>query len=590
MGRFSLENVDEDLDDSNSLVPSSSVDNHQHHHRYDYNENPFPYDDGGTGSPLWIVNDEEIRNDMNNDKHLKRHWVRHMVLIGVIVLLQKYLPPPPPPNDTWHEYISTSTESIMSTAMNMVALTFYITHGCVVNLKSDVTLHIQTWKSRYQQDGLHHLLFFRINNDSTSRTSTSSIWNGDYTPSCSVQSNMEYHSIQQYLSKRIVGQNPSIHIIAEAISSSWQSSNRPLSLLLTGPIGVGKYKTVKLLSRMMIIKDNGDGSTLDDRTSDASNCWNERTVPSCQHAILEMNGFDYALDYYNGNEHDTQMTGQKNMVDMILYHIHQRQGKGAVILIKHVEQLSDSHRSDLIRIMQSPTVVTFQKQNLNTMFYKTYTQFLGITEVSKEVEISLQNCVFLLTTDVGTKTIFHAIRDGSHQMDSIQNRIRQDLKHDLGQYFHMVDYVIPYGPLQFSHMKSTLDMEIKDMNCVFQQEMGHGIQITDQALHFLAGPRMIEYIEVPYTDASSTKQDSSFVFAADGGHALPIKAIESVVHKAVQNVPFRSQHDFVRIDYRSDDDILILERCNNDNSSDRNDPFCFDQRELSVHDLLVKQK
>lgn len=583
MGRFSLDD-DEDLDDYNSIVQSSSIHNHN---RYDYNENPFPYDDGA-GSPLWIVNDEKIRSDVNNDKHLKRHrfWVRHMFLIGIIVLLQKYLPPPPPPNDTWHEYISTSTESIMCTAMNMLALTFYITHGCLVNLKSDVTLHIQTWKSRYQQDGLHHLLFFRTNNDSAS---TTGIWNDDDTLSCSVQRHMEYHSIQQYLSKRIVGQKPSIHIIAEAISSSWQSSNRPLSLLLTGPIGVGKYKTVKLLSRMMMSKDNENGSsTWDDLTTHTSNCWNRRDVPSCQHAILEMNGFDYKLDYYNDNELGTQMTVQKNMVDRILHHIHQRQGKGAVILIKHVEQLSDSHRSDLIRIMQSPTVVTLQKQNLNTMI-KRYQQLLGIKEVSKEVEISLQNCVFLLTTDVGTNTIFDAIRHGSHQMDSIQQRIRQDLKHDLGQYFHMVDYVIPYGPLQFSHMKSALDMEIKDMNCVFQREMGHGIQITGEALHFLAGPRMIEYIEVPYTEASNTKQDSSFVFAADGGHALPVKAIESVVYKAIQNVPFRSQHDFVRIDFRSDDDTLILERCNNDNSSDINDPFCFDQVKFSVHDLLVKQ-
>jgi DNA polymerase III delta prime subunit len=539
------------------------------------NENRIP-NEVNTSDSLYPIQLRSFRNNEWTHRDVpveRRRWSRHIFVICILIVFQKYLPPPPPPNDTWHDYISNSTESIMSVAVNALALTYYITFGCFINIRSDVILHIQHWKQRYKQDGMIQIL----NNMKNSRKD-----HGSY---CSFQS-MDLHTIEKYLFKRIVGQHSSIHIIAEAVSRPWQSSNKPLSILLTGPTGVGKYKTLKLLSHMML----GGNETWSSSTIDDVPCWIDSS-PSCQHVILELNGFDYALDNEDGHSNiHNHGNGQKNsMVDRILHHIHQQQGNGAVILIKHVEQLSESHRLDLIRIVQSP-MVKFQKKDESSMIRK-YEQILGFPETFhfEDIELSLQNSIFLLTTDVGTKRIFDVIREGSNHIDDIQNRIRQDIKQDLGSYFHTVDYVIPYCPLQFSHMKSALEMEIKNMNCTFQREMGHGIQITEQALHILVSPSIVEYIEVPYTLSSSiTKNvDSSFVFAAHGGHGLAVKGIQNLIVKVMRNVSFQGPNEFVRIDVRSDDYILILERCRVNEMSDGNEEFCFDRWEFHINDLMI---
>lgn len=611
MGRFSIQDEDgEDSDgDENELVHNdtlairqrpSVVEQHDCHQ-----ENPFlrhlpsnrnaeelqnEMGDSNVNyinGPIHPTQLRSFRNDIwphphhyHDDDVPVRRWSRHMFVICIIIVLQKYLPPPPPPNDTWHSYISNSTESVLSFGLSTLALAYYVARGCFLNIQSDVSFHIQTWKKHYKEYGLIHILFYNMEGTLKDHTST-----------CSFQS-LDEHTIHRYLSKRIVGQHSSINIIAEAISSlAWQSSNKPLSLLLTGPTGVGKFKTLKLLSHIMLAKDGSlDSSILEGDIS----CWNYPSSP-CQHAILELNGFDYALD--SKDDPNVHQNIQKNsMVDRILHHIHQQQGKGALIIMKHIEQLSKSHRLELIRILQS-SKITYQKKRKRSMI-RTYEQMLGFTESldMEDTEISLQNSIFLLTTDVGTKQIFDAIRAGLNHIDDIQNRIRQDLKNDLGSYFHMVDYVIPYGPLQYSHMKSALEMEIKNMNCTFQRKMGHDIQITDEALHFFASPSMVEYIEVPYTlsyssssssSTTRTNTDSSFVFAAHGGHGLPLKVIQSLVDEMLDSVSFQSQDEFIRINVRSDQDTLVVEKCRVTDKSDENDDFCYDHIEFHMNNLVA---
>lgn len=521
-----------------------------------------------TNDPLNPMQLRSFRNNKWVHRNVpveRRRWSRHIFVICILIVFQKYLPPPPPPNDTWNDYISNSTESIMSVVVNALALTYYITYGCFTNIRSDIILHVQHWKQRYEKEGMIQILNNMRNNKK------------DYGSYCSFQS-MDLHTIQQYLSKRIVGQHSSIHMIAEAVSRPWQSSNKPLTLLLTGPTGVGKYKTLKLLSRLILGENETRNSSIVDENV---SCWMDSSS-SCQHVILELNGLDYALDYENGQNN--------SMVDRILHHIHQQKGNGAVILIKHVEQLSESHRLDLIRIVQSP-MVKFQIKDESSMLRK-YEQILGFPETLHvdDIQLSLQNSIFLLTTDVGTKRIFDAIREGLNHINDVQNIIRQDIKQDLGSYFHMVDYVIPYGPLQFSQMKSALEMEITRMNCTFQREMGHGVQITEQALHILASPSIVEYIEVPYSLSSSTKKnlDSSFVFAARGGHGLPVKVIQNIMNKVMRDVSFHGPNEFIRIDVRPDDFILILERCRVKDMGDENEEFCFDQWEYHINDLMIQ--
>ena len=58
-----------------------------------------------------------VHNDLQNIR--KKQYMRHCFLILIILLLQRYIPPPPSPNQSWNEFLSSSTDSAFSTIQHI---------------------------------------------------------------------------------------------------------------------------------------------------------------------------------------------------------------------------------------------------------------------------------------------------------------------------------------------------------------------------------------------------------------------------------------------------------------------------------------
>jgi hypothetical protein len=353
------------------------------------------------------------------------------------MVMQRYLPPPPPPVDSWGEYISHSTQGMKSTIANLMALTIYIVTGCLRNINQDLGMVIRS------------SILFRQNKTTTSIS--------DECIPCplKVPINIESYDesvewIRNILQDHTVGQITAIDILSKALAK-WNTSlpmmmhgpsqeeldededtnrdendkrrKRPLNMIFAGSDGVGKYQVAKQVAELLIhecqpnCKDPSSAGFHEDRNR-----------------ILRLQGINYALN---------DESGAKSLIRQILSHVHKYANEGVVVIIRHVEDLGHAAKQELVRLLGKQSVSFLVDDDTGSAMVngvsvansKFLESFLFGEEkkfsvpTRKEVVVRLDNCIFLLTTDLGTDKIFRGLRNSAHE--STGRLLEQGVTHEL---------------------------------------------------------------------------------------------------------------------------------------------------------------
>lgn len=207
---------------------------------------------------------------------------------------------------------------------------------------------------------------------------------------------------------------------------------RPISLLLTGPDGVGKSETAFLLSRLLFADcDLPMSSSLQQNDALSSHFHKNDSV-------LILHGEDYITKSTTGDVEDTPVGGYDihdndfNKIDYpppqpssstlesprellrntIVHHIHSQRYKttGSVIILTGIEQINDATTLDVFsEILNSPSGAT-----------------LSLTPTASDDElssltVSLDRLLIIFTTDLGTDQLFRLIQQTEGNENQIPN-------------------------------------------------------------------------------------------------------------------------------------------------------------------------
>jgi len=502
-----------------------------------------------------LLYDEHIQVRRRNDGSKKKcvYW-KQCAFIVLLILMQRYLPPPPPPVASWGEYISYSTQGIKATITNLVALTIYIVTGCLRNINEDVGSAISS------------SLLFRQTKHSTGISD-------EYIP-CPLKVSINSESydasveaIRGTLQSNVVGQHMAIDLISKALAmwnislsemhgssheldekNKRENSNRrkrPLNMIFVGSDGVGKYEVAKQVGELLTRHEcQSDGRYSPNFGYD-------------ERRILHLQGINHALN---------DESCAKSLIRQILSHVYRHKNEGAVIILRHVEDLSHAAKLELIRLLSKPSVSFLVEEddvtakvgansNLLERFLLHEEKTLPIL-TRKEVVVRLDNCIFLLTTDLGTDKIFRVLRNPALEstglvLEQVTSDIEKEIKGFLGVNFEIFDAIVPFWPLQFVAVKDIIKSNVN------KRVSRYKIQLMDSALDYLAGPSNVDYMELKMT---GTGDVDSFIFATRGGHDLGHEPLIRYIEEKLEDDVFHHDDEVTRIGYIGDD-TWTMEQC-----------------------------
>ncbi len=339
-----------------------------------------------------------------HEKNKKWNPLKPLCVLFIIMILQRYIPPPPPPNQSWTEFIVRSTESCMYTTQIVCNLVMYISQGCLQNMYADISYHF----ARTTQDtnikmsctlslpsvnGMH----YDGKNSSANKPSAEEEIEED-----------SDNIIENRLMSRIAGQDFVIRNIAEKLKD-WNKQHtnveindtkrQPLSMLLTGPKGVAKYETALSLADILL------------HQCDSS--YESTGVESMYNRILTLEGIDYALDASQTNNSESYAP-TSSLVTNILEHIHNHQGSGTVIIIKHLENISPRNKQELLHLLHQSKVrfspkSTRMKHDDNMSFGRKSPFFEVNNGMGSPIEINLKEVAIIATSHIGADKIFKVL-------------------------------------------------------------------------------------------------------------------------------------------------------------------------------------
>ena len=365
---------------------------------------------------------------------------KQIAFLMFLIALQHYMPPPPPPCDTWADYISHSTEGFKATLTNFGTLTWYIVSGCFNNMQRDGKLkfHAMLLSEKEGNVNLRCPILLALPKSSDSFD--------------------VLDAIQTRIKDKILGQDSAIEAISRALTM-WDSGDtkrgtiidtdtvkdndndnfdydetesgarRPLNMLFTGSHGVGKHEVAKLVAEIMI------NTCRIESFRDHISC----AIPECNRdnsdGILDLSGIEYALD---GEDNE------RALIQRILDHIHtwggrDSRGAGAIIILRHVENLSMGAKLELVRLLSKQNVIFTPAKTMEDDKIGSFGSMFGMKNDfrnGKKVDIRLDNSLFIMTTDLGADKIFSGLRNHVIQArvlhDTVQVEVEQDVKRHFG--------------------------------------------------------------------------------------------------------------------------------------------------------------
>lgn len=461
MGRFS---VDSDSEDEASISQENTLDimrreNHSRSRPFVCGHNNGSY--GHPSQPQLNQNENVIRSaysghdiylshpnylhvmhhqrQHSNNRCSRNYW-RHILLIIMLIILQLYAPPPITPFDSWMEYINHSIEGFGSTLTNLSALGYYVVSGCWNNIRQDSVTKINgIFSSKTEEHKICPIILPK----------------GD--------ESFRIQSIRDRMGESIVGQSNAMDLISRALAD-WDiplhdaadgvnkpgkiaTSSKAMKIMFSGPDGVGKFEVAKRVASLLLDACKVE-SIMDDDDDNNNNLPCKCKAASDEDnrvRILNLEGIDFAL------EGDSK----ENFIRQILEHIHGFNGAGAVVVIRHVEHISQDTKLELIRLLSKPSVsfaITppiVTKVSQTTTIWKKYISDADgqkSQNAKKQVDVRLDNCVFLLTTDIGTDKIFSGLRSHGLKDANLWDELHRAVENDVLSHFgHVKVRGVPPG-------------------------------------------------------------------------------------------------------------------------------------------------
>ena len=431
-----------------STVPYSSIMSPtSYHNRHDRIPQSIctQFGDDQTLNPTSnVYRSDDDFGEANRQRSNFNYYIKHGCIILIMLLLQHYIPPPPPPNHSWRDFVSNSTESFVTTVQSVIALTAYISSGCVHNIYGDVKTVISSAFTHNYHHHHHHTdtdtelsgnqgnncrLFIPLEGSSSNVISDGTPNNNSINNSHLGENTNNDEDLVEYLLKTIHGQKEAINNTVKKLYQ-WNDKKKrqPLSILLTGSNGVGKYKTASQLAHYFLSQcgsnDNGE------YYSPLSN------------GLLILSGLDYALEN-DLNQKDDLICHHQDIVPKILNYLYKRNGAPAVILIKHVENIAHSQQLELFRLLKQskvkfqPVEMINKKSLKHDQGWRSLNQYANVDEGEETfVEINLENVAFIATSDEGTNKLFEVISksDGIHD-DMLYEEVNKSVQHEVNKVF-----------------------------------------------------------------------------------------------------------------------------------------------------------
>ncbi|MBT3316674.1 ATP-dependent Clp protease ATP-binding subunit [bacterium] len=268
------------------------------------------------------------------------------------------------------------------------------------------------------------------------------------------QNNEQIHRFQKQMNRMVVGQETASHTIADSLSrlvAGIQDSERPLlTMMFTGPTGVGKTETVRCLAETIF----GDR-----RAFTRINCQEF----SAHYNISKLLG---SPPGYVGGEIRPQLA-QENLDKHHVKSIENGSG-----MISEVD--SHLHRMYPVDSEKKMSIILFDE--IEKAHPKMWNTLLGILEdghlvLANNEEVNFTNAIIILTTNVGSNIISEELTQShigfssgidSEKMDrDIEEAVQREAKKVFPmEFLNRFDNIIPFNTLKHDHLCKILDNQI----------------------------------------------------------------------------------------------------------------------------------
>lgn len=432
-------------------------------------------------------------------------WSFVAVIVGI---LAKYIisraPPPPPPAaatlaSTWREYFSSS----VSDATQNVA---YVLSAIAVEIQYD-----------YSRLFSHQC---RLVFPEAIVSGVGDSFDGE------MQGSVLSSPIEDFLLKEIVGQDTAIRIVARGLDYWAESSqlvaakgshgavpvhaseSKPYVIVFSGSEGVGKTTLARRIARLAF-----------------------QHCPKGQDGVLELHGQDFeedgeaitTVDSESGTG-DSRLTGKENidvtpagylprlepetgrLTEVVVDHLRRRKGAGAVVILRQFDRIHPS----LVRELLTP----LSRGSEAKLSYRRSTE--GDNEQS--VVASCQNALFILTTDVGNRSIIQGLRSNegmSHApLPDLERAIKGELDAHFGHISQVINVVAPFAMLGRNELEDIMGRRIKAISSKNEGKLWKRLDVAQHALHLLTGPDYVTYVQL------LRKEGAIRPFSERGAHPL----------------------------------------------------------------------
>lgn len=242
--------------------------------------------------------------------------------------------------------------------------------------------------------------------------------------------------MEERLKQRIVGQDHALSVVANAIRrarSGIQDPNRPIgSFIFVGPTGVGKTETAKGLAEFLF--DSEDALIRIDMSEYME-----------KHSVARLIG---APPGYVGYDEGGQLTEAV------------RRRPYSVILFDEIEKAHLDVFNVLLQVLDD-----------------------GRLTDGKGRTVDFKNTVLIMTSNIGSQIIAEKSKKGEEiSQADLHNLLR---KYFRPEFLNRVDDVVTFKSLDRQHIKSIVDIQIRELNEVIKNH-GITIAITEKARNYLA--------------------------------------------------------------------------------------------------------
>ncbi|KAL3768593.1 hypothetical protein ACHAW5_001890 [Stephanodiscus triporus] len=265
-----------------------------------------------------------------------------------------------------------------------------------------------------------------------------------------------------------------------------------IGFLLVGPEGVGKMHVARRLAHYLL----------------AGHCSDATLSRGVLEVLAAAGDIERAL----------------SMKELIVNHIHRREGLGSVIIIHHIESMPVSVVTDIAHVLSGKH---------HSLSYQTPDNL---------IEASCNGTVFLMTSrQWGTKSIFQVIKQNGRSnrlsRESLIKSISWELEDShLDHLSKLTSHttIAPVLPFQQEDLSSMLHSRVQSLNLKYQGVLWKRLDVSLAAIRFFVGSDHVEYSDLfdgngRHAEINENEKTgvaaASFAFSTHGAHALDRNAL-----------------------------------------------------------------